>query len=205
MLLQQYIASGRNLRKNLGQKESIYAQADLLPNLRQTEKENEFREQELDIMKSNAQRDYDLSLKDLKQQKAEAKRSNVLGAGKLALDAYLGYKANSDSPTSIIEGTDAKKGVTKAAGEFTTPSADTGFETGMQTAGIGLGAVGGGLLASKYSKKLAEELPGGEKEWEVAAPVVGSAAGGYVGGVAARAASPYVSNIWKTVGSWFGW
>jgi len=234
-MLQQYLASGRNLRKNLGQKEAIYAQADLLPQRNQIKADTKFREDELalsreglaqegkyneqnlalsreglDIDAANADRDFDLSVKGLKQDTAAAKRSNLLGVGKLGLDAYLGYSANADTPSSMIAGSDSKGGVTKAAGEFLSPSPSGGV-SGVSGGGVfdtvtgaikerpiatGLGAVAG----SYFADDLAEALPGGEKEWAVAAPV----AGAIIGNVASKYAAPVVSSLWKTVGSWFG-
>ncbi len=220
-MLQQYIASGRNLRKNLGQKEAIYAQADLLPNLKQVKTDTKFKEDELSLARdelaltkeglatdaSNANRSFDLSVKSLKQQEEDAKRSNLLGVGKLGLDAYLGYKANADTPSSMITETGAKGGVTKAAGEILTPSPSGGVSGGgvldtvtgaikERPIGTGLGAVAG----SYFADDLAEALPGGEKEWAVAAPI----AGAVVGNIASKYAAPVVSSLWSTVGSWFG-
>lgn len=211
-MLQQYISSGRNLRKNLGQKEAIYAQADLLPNLKQVKADTKYKEDELTLAKeglaadaANADRSFDLSVKSLKQSEEATKRSNLLGVGKLGLDTYLGYKANADTPSSMITGAGGKTGVTKSAGEFLTPSPSTedggvfGTITGAikdRPIGTGLGAVAG------YAAKdwLADATGMDEGTASVVAPV----AGAVVGNVVSNYAAPVVNNLWSTVGSWFG-
>ena len=214
-MAQRYIAGGYGLPSM--RKAEILANANRLPDYYSAKSDKAYNDKMLSLREnesrfniSNANKELALQKKIADQTNKEAKIGNAVGVAKLGLDAYSSLKDEGSSPVSnfLFSDRDKTGGGGRVAGQFSTQygdgaSADAVSEKLISGVGTGLGAVGGGLLGARYAKKLAEELPGGEKEWQVAAPLLGFAAGGYVGDMAVRAATPVVSSVWNWASSLF--
>lgn len=202
-------------------KQEVLSAASQLPDYYKAKADKDYndkllalKENEVNVNIQNANNALKLQKQSAKQDERATNIGNALGIGKLGLETYFATKEPDTGISSQLFSDTGKTAATaRPAGTFETQYSD-GVISDIGTAikdrpvGTGLGAIGGGLLGSKYADKMGVD--------ETTGAAIGAVGGAVAGNLLEKAAAPAISyasqNIikpassWlaKTVGSWFG-